>query len=72
MDRLLMKSLLLSQFVYLDGSGVGVVVMLPDGVNVADDHVGVWFGTTTGQGSPIVCSVPVEYLTSAPEPRIQH
>ncbi|TWT94924.1 hypothetical protein [Neorhodopirellula pilleata] len=67
-----MKSLLLGQFVYLDGSGDGVVGMLPDGVNAADDHVGVWFGTTTDEGSPIVSSVPVEYLTSAPEPRIQH
>jgi hypothetical protein len=67
-----MKTCSLGQFVYLDGSGVGVVVILPDGANVAEEHVGVWFGTMTDAGSPVVCTVPVAYFTSAPEPRIQH
>lgn len=62
----------LGQFVFLRGSGVGIVAMLADGHNVPEDHVGVWFGTTTDSGSPIVCTIPAEYFTTAPEPTIQH
>jgi hypothetical protein len=67
-----MNSFSLGQFVHLDGSGVGVVAMLPEGSNVPDDHIGVWFGTTTDSGSPIICTVPAAYFKSAPEPTIQH
>jgi hypothetical protein len=67
-----MDSFSLGQFVHLDGSGVGVVSMLPDGCNVPDDHIGVWFGTTTDEGSPVICTVPASYFKRAPDPTIQH
>lgn len=67
-----MVSFSLGQFVHLDGSGVGVVAMLPDGSKVTDEHIGVWFGTTTDSGHPIICTVPFAYLQPAPEPIVQH
>ena len=69
---MLMESFSLGQFVHLDGSGVGVVAMLPNGSNVPDEHIGVWFGTRTEAGNPIVCTVPAAYFKHAPEPTIQH
>lgn len=67
-----MKEFALGQFVFLNGSGVGIIAMLADDSGVPEDHIGVWFGTTTETGSPIVCTLPKEYFTSAPEPEIQH
>jgi hypothetical protein len=67
-----MNSYSIGQFVRLDGSGVGVVAMLPDGSKVPDEHIGVWFGTTTAAGSPIICTIPTAYFKTAPEPTIQH
>jgi len=67
-----MKSFSFGQFVYLDGSGVGITVMLPHGSEVPEDHIGVWFGTTTEAGNPLICTIPAEYLISAPDPVVQH
>ncbi len=55
---MLMATFTIGQFVHLDGSGRGVVVMLPNKTDVPDEHVGVWFGTTTQTGSPVICTVP--------------
>jgi hypothetical protein len=60
------------QFVFLDGSGVGTVIYLPNGSEVPDDHVGVWFGTIDQNGRPIVCTIPIEYLQDGPKPTFQH
>ncbi|TWU19742.1 hypothetical protein [Allorhodopirellula heiligendammensis] len=62
----------IGQFVHLDGSGVGVVVMLPDDTEVPDGHIGVWFGTTTETGRPVICTVPIEYIEPTPDPIVQH
>ena len=69
---MLMDSFSLGQFVQLDGSGVGVVAMLPDGCKVPDDHIGVWFGTTTDAGSPMLYTVPTANFKAAAEPAVQH
>ncbi len=67
-----MGTLVIGQFVHLDGSGVGVVVMLPNKRDVPDEHVGVWFGTTTETGSPVICTIPAEYIMPTLVPTIQH
>ena len=60
------------QFVFLDGSGVGTVIYSPNGFEVPDDHVGVWFGTLDKDGRPVVCTIPIEYLRNGPSPSFQH
>ena len=60
------------QFEFLDGSGVGTVIYLPNCFEVPNDHVGVWFGTLDNDGRPIVCTIPIEYLRSGPKPTFQH
>ena len=60
------------EFVILDCSGVGTVIYLVNGFDVPDDHVGLWFGTLDQNGRPIVCTSPIEYLQSGPEPTFQH
>jgi hypothetical protein len=62
----------IGQFVTLDHSGVGVVVLVPDGDARPDDHIGVWFGTCDDAGAPIVCTVPADYFDDAPTPVVQH
>jgi hypothetical protein len=69
---MLMGTFTIGQFVHLDGSGVGVVVMLPNKTDVPDEHVGVWFGTVSETGSPVFCMVPAEYFKPTPAPTIQH
>jgi hypothetical protein len=69
---MLMGMFTIGQFVHLDGSGIGVVVLLANNANVPDEHIGVWFGTTTETGSPVIYTVPAEYFQPTPAPTIQH
>ena len=60
------------QFVHPDERGIGVVVQLPNGDSVPEDHLGVWFGTSDDTGVPIVYTVPADHLNDAPSPVVQH
>ncbi len=62
----------IGQFVMLPGSGLGTVTHLPDDCYVSEDHVGVWFGTIDGDGQPIICTIPSDYLRPGPNPVFQH
>jgi len=70
--KTLTMSLEVGQFVFLDGSGVGTVIRLPNGCEIPDDHAGVWFGTLDNDGRPIVCTIPIEYLRDGPSSTFQH
>ncbi len=45
------------------GSDIGVIVGLAGETDIPEDHLGIWYGETTEDNTPLYRTVPEEYCS---------